>query len=325
MTYRGMFSHLNTLPGFRDSSKTLKISLLQSTQIWNSLLVEGDHGPSQRENISKMFESLKKAIEDFSDREFIYFIATRPRIRIAGKPRISFFGSNLVIKLAVGSTQEPKKIKIPLSALGNIELDGPICIDWKPSIIRFCQADGKKSVSIPIHTLLEMFNISLGIHSNITYVGRTNEPKRRVVDGNHRGLTDTLLLAQENNDDIFLFSNIFHGRHHGESQNGVIHFVISNSITDHIAIKPEAELIEKLFIYYFDPITQRKERKADISKLRNLMKSIFKDENVISTEVSYAMEIPNEYFKFGSEIIEPKSEHNFSVQISENDLKQEVW
>lgn len=320
MTLRGLLSSIGDAPAFRDSKKTLKIVLLRSTIIWNSLLIRGPHGDGLRKDYSKLLDEMKEAIRNFSDREFIYFVVTRPRIRIAKAPRSSIFGGKMIIDLEVGKERLRKTLKIPYSAFSNLELMGPVKIDWESTIIRLIQFDGARSTTITIHTLLEMLNIQFGFHSNIAYIGRTNDPGRRVLDGNHRGLSDTLLIAQENNDDVFLFSNIFHARYHSQSPKNGINFVVSNSMTDEIQMEQEAELIEKLFIYYFDPETQRDERQRDLSALRNMMRKLRKEKNLMSAEIFLEMESPNEYYKFGSDIVESKHMHAFSVNEADGQL-----
>lgn len=316
MTLRGMLGGFSDKPGYRGLEKALKIELLQSTMIWNSLLIPGLHGEGLRQDVSKLMDNIKEEFRKYSDREFIYFVATRPRVRVFRKPKYAWFSKNVILSLEFGVTHIRRRIELTPSDLSKLGLNGKLTFGWTPTLITFTQSNGK-GVCIPIHSLLDALDVSLGIHSRVTYVGRTNDPGRRVVDGNHRGLSDTLTLANESGDDVFIFSNVFHGRHHSETADGGIQFVVSNSLIDEIDMKNEADLLEKLLIFYFNPITQREERRRDMATLRNLLERIRKEKNIATAEISFACASPNEYFRFGSDAIQAKGEHLFVVRASD--------
>ena len=104
--------------------------------------------------------------------------------------------------------------------------------------------------SISSHNLLATLDIQTGIPSEILYIGRTDNPARRVIDGNHRGLSDTILHALNHNQDVLLISCLFHMRFHSKNPSLKIETVKSNSMFDFLNMEKESDLIEQCLINY---------------------------------------------------------------------------
>lgn len=152
----------------------------------------------------------------------------------------------------------------------------------------------------------------------VSYIGRTENPRERVIDGNHRGLSDTLTAALDKQDDVFLFSNIFHARHHTATADGAIVFIVSNSMTDDIEVAPEADLIEKLLICHFDPFTMKSQRKSDLTKLTNALAKIQKENQVVVVEMNLEVDDESDYYRFGNKSIRSSNRHAFRCSLKDD-------
>ena len=317
LTLRGSLFGFGSIPGYRELPKTLKISLLRTTMIWNSLLPAGPEGEGLRAAISKYLDLLKEDMDAYSERDVVYFIATRTRVRIAKKPRYAIWSKNLVVPIQIGLEKKLRNIIIPHNFLSAHGLGSRPRIENTELKITLRGSEGV-SLTVPIHTILLELGINLGIDSVITYVGKTENPGERVIDGNHRGLSDTLTASLEKQDDVFLFSNTFHARHHAATADGGMSFVISNSMTDEIQVAPEADLIEKLLICHFDPFTMKSQRKSDLTKLANSLAKIQKENQVVAVEMELEVDDESDYYRFGNKSIQPSGRHAFRCSLHED-------
>jgi hypothetical protein len=310
MTLRGSLGGFGNMPGYRELPKALRIELLDITMIWYSLLVDSDEDKGLRSEIGEQMQSLKRAIDAYSERNFVYLIATRPRVRIAGKPRYKLLSGDLVIPLSIGRDGTRARAIIPAACLRALGFAHRAAV----------RHTGKKLVfdgfpPIWIHTLLMTLNIDFGLNTEITYVGRTEAPGTRVIDGNHRGLADTLTLALETQDDVFVFSCMFHGRHHASTEDHSVSFIISNSLTDQVDLASETDLIEKLLIHHFDPVTQRASRKTDVAILRNTLTKLRNEQQIENVTMAFEVDDPSEYFKFGNPAVAYAHRHAFTCRL----------
>ena len=281
--------------------------------ISNSLIVGVDH-ESYRVEIANYLDEIKKSVSEVADREFIYFIVTRPRVRIFKRPKFSFITKRLILPIEIGRTR--RKIKIKKHIYFGSNGHPTTCpLSHTGTTVSFW--DGETSRGIPIHDLLLRESINVAGPSNVRYVGRTNNPARRVIDGNHRGLSDTLTLAAENNDDVFIFSNIFKAVYSASIHDAGLHFRASNALTDYVDQKFEAELIEKIFILYFSPITQYQQKEKDTSSLKKMMATLRNKNNVHLISVSFEIDSESEYYHMFSENIAPRAGHYFTCWLDE--------
>lgn len=318
MTLRGLFNPLSKHPAYAESIKTLKISLLETTMIWHGLLVDSPEADGTRLEVSAYLRMLKKQIDDFSARNFVYMLALRPRLRISEQPRYRKFLGGLLIRIAIGNEGRQERIVIPTAYFTALQLGVRPTVSFTPRMITF-KGNGN-SFSAPVHNLLLDLGVNLGVASEVTYVGRTEDPGTRVIDGNHRGLTDTLAIALERQDDVFLYTSTFHARSHSASKDGGMVFVFSNSLTDNIPIKPETDLIEKLLITYFDPVTMKKERDSDRTKLRKILTRLREKENVAAVEMRLEVDDTSDYYRFGNANVAYGHRHAFVCTVEGNEV-----
>ncbi len=319
MTLRGAMKGFGRTRGYQELPKILNIQLLQSTMIWNKQIVIGHDGQGTRKLMSKVMDGIRDAYRIFSDRQFIYFIATRQRVRIAGTPYYDEKSNILYIPVEIGPEKTSKEVKLPASFLKTFRFRKKTEIKWSPTHISFIN-ETEIPVLFSIHDLLEIICANLGLHSTIMYVGKTKNPGRRVIKGDHRGLSDTLTYAQESGEDVFIYTNTFHGRFHATSADGGIQFVVSNSYIDEIEIDPEADLIEKLLIYYFEPVTQQGNRSHDLSILKNTMQRLRNEKSISAVEISFSVNYSSDYYHLSRASSDPKEEHSFRCCLENGEL-----
>lgn len=274
--------------------------------------------PGLRSEISAYLKSLKGEIDAYSERNFVYVIAIRPRVRILEKPSYRWFAGDLIVSVVIGNDKHRDKFVVPASYFLARGLGYRPAVTFTSRMITF--EGGNAKLPIPVHTLLLDMQVNWGLNSEVTYVGRTEKPGARVINGDHRGLSDTLTIASERQDDVFLFSNMFHARHHSSTQNGGMAFIVSNSLTDEIAVELETDLVEKLLIYYFDTVTQKKTRKAELSALRNIMTKLRDEKHISSVEMSFEVDDPSEYFRLGNAQVAYSYRHAFVCELINNEL-----
>ena len=95
-------------------------------------------------------------------------------------------------------------------------------------------------------------------------------------------------------------------------------FVIPNSMTDEIESELEGKVIEKCFIFYFDAINQSRNKKKELSELKNSLIKMAQENKIGSITFYYEFEDVNDYAVFSSSLVEPSYCHRFSVCL-END------
>ena len=98
----------------------------------------------------------------------------------------------------------------------------------------------------------------------------------------------------------------------------MFNFVIPNSMTDEIGVELEGKVIEKCFIFYFDAINQSRNKKKELSELKNSLVKMAQENKINSIYFYYEFEDINDYAVFSSSLIDPDYCHRFSVCL-END------
>ncbi|WP_341363745.1 hypothetical protein P8T57_16795 [Thalassospira sp. SN3W] len=309
---RGLYRNVLGTP-FENTEKTLHISLIETKQVWHQIILDELNGEKIRKSISNELSDLKEKIRNFSDRQIIYFISRRPRVRLYKPIKYSFFGNTITIPIEIGENRKRRKLRCNLSYLDSTGKKHRPSISSTSKLVRL--GIGDSTLDFPISIFLQEFGIDLGICSEITYIGRTDDPKRRVIDGNHRGLSDTLSMSLDSGDDVFVHFNLFHARYHSEIPEKGIHFLASNSLLDYVEIKEEAEIIEKLFINYFRPSTQSGSKSTDSTRLKKSVSRLNSNKNVKSIIVSCELNNSAHDFNFFTPSISPRKGHIFQCEL----------
>ncbi|WP_417830333.1 hypothetical protein [Thalassospira sp.] len=307
---------------FERAKKHAEICLLETTPIWHYLLLQEDDGKPVRSIVANQFAEYKRQIKDFSDRQLIYFIGMRPRIRLYDQIRYARFSKKIIIPLEIGPQRQRVKAKVLFAAQDdngaikrvNISNDATmITQEWDENLIKE-----------PLHYFLDKCGIDLGHSSRVAYVGRTDNPNIRAIDGNHRGLSDTLGLSKETDEDVFIHYNVFHLRYHAEATNTGINFQVSNSLIDHIDAKSEAGLIELMFIDYFEPDTMKWSMPDYRISLRKKLLELNETYNVSAVTASYDLEHVSSLYRLAGNRFGTRDNHIFRYNIENDYITSEL-
>ena len=285
---RGEFNYLTTNNQYKNSKKEWKVEIEDSRLIWlnNNLII------NKNEYEKECLKQLKKINNANFQKNFIYFIASRERVRFdLKKPnKYSAENKNLILHLKFGT--QKKIIKI--------ELKEKIMIDFKLSEreIIFYYEDGIKYYNI--HDLLIEFRINLGFNTEINYVGITSNPEDRPIGKKHRGLTDVLINIndEEEKKDIFIIYNLFKVFCDTRKSNSQIVYLIPNSLTSEIDLKKEGGILENSLIMYFSCRVQELNKEREQSRLLNLLRKDMKEKKIDRIAFYFENNDISEYFNF---------------------------
>jgi len=183
-------------------------------------------------------------------------------------------------------------------------------VEVTDSFIKFYQ-HANLSETYSIHDFLQMHNIALGITSEIHYVGITKNPGDRPISREHRGITDTLYRVSNEDNDFFIFINLFKVMSNAEASKYGVNFIVANSTIDEISTEEEGQIIEGALINYFNTEAQQLNKRNESTVLNNRLASIAKSNNIEFMSLHMELEHPNEYFVFRSQAVPPSVSHTF--------------
>jgi len=316
---RGIFEFISKNVAYKDASKEWYVEQLLSEMVWYDILVNPIPGYEIKEAITDKLKEMKRIVEEQCDKRFIYYIASRKKVRFSRKrkPRYSFFNKHLVVYLEVGKSARIKKIKIPItdSATGLIICPKVNCTD---RLITFGNADGR-SVSFTVHSFLSQCKIELSEATEVHYVGYTNRPWERPLNRSHRGLSDTLYSVSTEDRDIFIFYNIFKVISVAENNEYKLNFAVANSVIDEIKVDDEGSIIEKSLIYYFGSSVQELNQKNESSSLKNHLKKLSELNRITSIGFGLEIDDASEYFNFYSRNVSAQVRHEFTLKLGGDD------
>lgn len=320
---RGSCKTLLKHDAYKNASKYWVVELIQSTMYWYELLVNPPKEFDTKKHIAQSLSDLKAIVEENLEKRFIYFIASRKRVRFSQerKPHYSLggFGNQLILYLEVGREKTLRKISIYVRANDTLKPIKPKVTTTDRFII-FTRENGDELL-FSVHDFLQSFDVELGHSSTIHYVGYTKNPHNRPIDGAHSGLNDILYRVSNEDNDIFIYYNLFKVTAHGEDAKTKITFLVANSMTDEVQVDKEGLIIEKCLILYFDSANQTKNRASEIAELENSLITLADENKIDSISMNYELENPSEYFKFGSSTIAPSDRHVFSYTIKNRTLE----
>ena len=300
-----------------DAEKTWNIELSQTDMIWYDLVVNEHEIFPFRDVIIEKFKLLNQCLNDTLEKRFVYFIACRKKVRFSTKrkPKYSFGGKNLYIYIEVGKNKETRRIACPMvhkrSERPKVEVTA--------KFITFTDLIGDK-LTIPVHTFLLDRKINIGVETFVHYVGKTKIPEKRPIDGNHTGLNKILYKISNEENDIFIFYNLFKVMVSATNEEFKTDFIVSNSMTDEIDVEKEGDILEKAFIIHFSSENQLNNLDREIGQFRNNLIEIANNNKIKKINMGYEVDDISEYYKFGSSLIKPKHNHTFSFSIGEGSL-----
>ena len=321
---RGSYSSFAEHKEYKSANKKWVVELERYHKYWYDLIVHPDEVAEYfdtRKLIVNYLKQLKITIEENLDKRFVYFICSREKVRFNLKKKSSYnpFTKKVKIHILVGREQKKRSIKSKFYDRGLKRLSKPK-IQLTDKYITLTDSNGDLTTA-SIHDFLEQSEIDLGISSNVEYVGYTENPHTRPTNGSHTGLSDTLYKVSNENCDTLIYFNIFRVITDGLNQNSMINFAIPNSMTDEIGADDEGKIIEKCFLFYFDAFNQSRNKKNELSELKNNLINLAENNNINSVSFYYEFEDVNDYGTFSSTKVKPNHSHRFSVSIKNNDVE----
>lgn len=231
-------------------------------------------GVDTKKSVKNEMIELKNELDFYGIANFVYFLASREKVRInVEKSGYNFFDKNKYqLVLEIGRERKKHIIK-------NI-LFKEMCGNKKPHIeltrdtIKIIYSKDC-SQSFNIYDFLNIIKYNLGIHSKVHYVGHTNNPDKRPVELNHTGLSKILLNISNEENDFFVYYNTFN-----------VFLLNDNLFLKNINIFEKNntnEFVQNIFINYFDSALQRDNRvKEDGMLIRQIqyLKSKFSVSNI---------------------------------------------
>jgi hypothetical protein len=318
---RGIFNPIANNKAYIDAEKQWYVKLLRSNTYWYEMIVNEPSQFQTKKLISEGLKELKSLVENQLDRRFIYFIATRTKVRFSQtkEPRYSLFGKKLYLFVEIGQKKKIKRITINVQKDPNTGKLIQPRVDVSDKFITFTYEDGNK-FSSAIHDFFLNRNINLGITTKIQYVGYTKNPHKRPIDGAHSGLSDILYRTSNEKDDIFIYYNLFEVTSIAKNEEYGLYFNLPNSMIDEIHVDKEGLILEKCLILYFNSLNQTKNIKNERKELENSLKEMALERKIKKVTIHYEMQQSSEYFRFGSESVPPKDRHIFTFKISNDTL-----
>src|SRR5450830_243585 len=244
MSTRGYFDFLNNQPAYRDSDKKWSVGLLDSTFFWFDLLINPPQGWDFQKAAASYLDSYREEVRNSNDKRFVYFIASRQRVRFSTRkpPKKSLTKSQLILYVEIGSARKLKKLRfdIPKEAK-NAPL--PAIIE-NGRFISFSSGTSELPTGISVHEFLMLNGVTLGINTEVLYVGSTDDPAKRPINRDHRGYSDSVYSLSPDETDIFVFYNLFKVVSVASNSSFMLNFIIANSLIDEVQRVEEGLLLE---------------------------------------------------------------------------------
>ncbi len=306
--------------GYTGSAKEWYVELLRTDMYWYELIVNGHAEIDTKRHIFSQMKQLKEKVEINLEKRFVYFICTRKKVRFCSKTKALLVPEEGKLRLTVEIGRERTCREILVDALFE-ESGVPVGVEIEETgrFISFCHSTGRKMV-FSIHDFLREFKINLGIDTVIQYVGYTENPNSRPLNGVHGGLSKVLYRVSNEDNDIFFTFNLFKVTTFAENNKYNVNFFVANSMTDEVKVDKEGYVIEKCFIFYFDSKNQTDNKPNEKREIENNLLEFAEKHNIGSVSIHYEVDDDCEYYNFSSSNVEAKHQHVFTTRLKNNQL-----
>lgn len=315
---RGFFDFMQNQPAYTDAEKRWHIELDQSTYFWYDLLVHPPEGFDTKQHIANFLKSLKKTVETQLDKRFIYFLASRTKLRFctSKKPRYSLFSRDLVLYVEVGASRKLMKTTVTMRDQASGKRITPP-VEVCDRFITFHHSSGNKT-SYAIYDYFDMVGIQFGIDTEIHYVGYTKNPDDRPLNRKHRGLADMLYKVSNAEHDFFIFYNLFKVLALAGTSSSAFNFIVANSMINEVRVDEEGRIIEKVLIKYFSTEIQELNKSNEVGELENTLTQLASKNKIGSISFDIQVDYPSEMYRFYSRSVAPSDRHTFTCRTGEN-------
>ncbi|MEL7982603.1 hypothetical protein AAG584_21405 [Vreelandella titanicae] len=321
---RGIFSSVADIDTYKQAEKVWVVELQRYHKYWYDLVVNPNEVADYfdtRKLIVDYLRGVKKQVEENLEKRFVYFICSRTKIRFNTGKKTTYnpITKKVKIHVLIGKEKIRKSITCKFYDIHENKFCRPK-VDMSEKYITITDSSGDLTTT-SIHDFLEDANVFLGIDSKVEYVGYTKNPHTRPTNGSHTGLSDVLYKIADENHDALIYFNVFKVSTRAISQNSMINFMIANAMTDEVDVEFEGSLLEKCFIFYFDSVSQSRNKEKELIELKKALHKISVENNINSIHISYEFEKTNEYGIFSSSKVSPKIGHIFTIRKTGEDVE----
>lgn len=287
------------------------VGLRHTTMVWLDCVDEGPEGSNARREVERKLDHLRAQVTTGKPQHFVYFLASRPRIRISSRrpPRYSRWRKMLIIWIEVGTERKLRRVELPLPLARLLPPDAPLrCpFRWTDKFLTFELPSGVgmrvRKVSVPIHDLLEDYVWNLEEHSHVHYVGMTKNPRKRVFDntrlgikGKHDGYARVRNLAHAHGRDLFVFFLVMDVHVVTRLDQFGIVAIGGGPISSKLDCRDEARVLEKALIAYFAPAAT-----GSFAHESGELRELCRCHNIAGITLSLEMKTCSDYFHYMSE------------------------
>ncbi|SEC92086.1 hypothetical protein FIV41_18045 [Pseudomonas marginalis] len=314
---RGMFASIAASDAYKNADKEWCVELQTYHKYWYDLVVNPNDVADYfdtRKLIVEYLRAVKKHVEESLEKRFIYFICSREKVRFDTNKKPSFnpITKKTKIYIRVGKYQKKRSIHCKFYDVHSEKFCMPE-ISLSEKYITIADSEGDL-VTSSIHDFLEEANIALGLDSKVEYVGYTKNPHTRPTNGAHTGLSDALYKVADENRDSLIYFNLFKVITRAVNGGAMLNFAMANAMTDEVDVDLEGELLEKCFIFYFDSVSQNRNKEKELLELKGHLSRVSSEHKISTIDVVYEFERPSEYGLFSSSKVLPKHRHAFTIR-----------
>ena len=235
-SFYGIFDRL-----ISEKENAINIRLLETKPISFDLIFNDEF---YNKNIKKVLSDIELKYTNYSDREMVYFICVRKKIRFIPKQCDEKY---FTIALFKNEKKVAKLIKVPF-----VEIYRLVAKELYPDEIGVIENKitfkfGEEIIHLYIYDVVDCLKINLGNSSKIVYVGETDFPLDRPFDNAHLGMMKTIYNYKNLGNDILIYYNLFQINFIGVNDTH-INYIVSNGLVDYIDKRKEARFVQNALI-----------------------------------------------------------------------------
>ena len=259
------------------------VTLEESTYHWYDQVARFPDSQNDLREIRRELKNVQQKARKSTNRRFVYFLVSRPKIRIAPSRKIrrELFSNRAIIKISLGNDEVRRKFAFDLKRIVK-KINSFVEITDRFVLVEDAETN---VVKYNVHQFLQKCGFSFRAPSTVRYVGDTGTPFNRLLKREHRGLFDMVYNLGLNDFDYFIFTHIINvTRHNRQRPLGDDFFTLNLSSSkdpeDPIDLNKEGVVVENALIEYFYCEFQDVNRKRDRGKLRNALEFLKSERGV---------------------------------------------
>ncbi len=158
-------------------------TVAESKYYWYDLLLSGGELPDFRDPVGRYLRRMQFALDGTMEKRLMYFLVSRPRVRIDTSRNVSwgFFSLKLTVPVLVGVEERKSTIAIDLEVPFDATFKKPtVQLQDKFVILNW----GSMMEPLSIHDLIQRYDTGLEFPSTVLYVGQTRDTEGKLAKGN---------------------------------------------------------------------------------------------------------------------------------------------